>query len=338
MCNLLRRNGKPYQIFAGHMEHSDVLDRVADAARAAAAAKELRKARVGVLGTAFAGMGDFQVPFAELKRDLGIVTVPYDFSRAAEWIEKTTPDELDGEYRADSELCEVDPALTREVYDRSARVCLAVRRWVEEEKLSAFTINFLETEGSRPGLPIMPFTECCRAMAHGVGYAGEGDVLTAALVGALLTVYPETTFTEMFCPDWAHGSVFLSHMGEYNYRVADGKPLLQEKPFPFTSAENPIAAYKTMKGGRATFLNLAPFGRGRYGLTMAGGEMLKITGKNNMAAAVNGWFRPDVPLERFLEGLSCAGATHHSALVYGVTPEQLAPLADFLGCERHIVS
>jgi L-arabinose isomerase len=70
---------------------------------------------------------------------------------------------------------------------------------------------------------------------------------------------------------------------------------------------------------------------------MAGGEMLKITGENKMAAAVNGWFRPDAPLERFLEGLSLAGATHHSALVYGVTPEQLAPLADFLGCERHIV-
>jgi L-arabinose isomerase len=263
--------------------------------------------------------------------------VPYDFARAAEGIEKTTQAELDREYEADSKTYEVDPALTREVYDRSARVCLAVRRWVEEEKLSAFTINFLETEGSRPGLPVMPFTECCRAMAHGVGYAGEGDVLTAALVGALLTVYPETTFTEMFCPDWAHGSVFLSHMGEYNYRIAAGKPLLQEKPFPFTSAENPTVAYQTMKGGRATFLNLAPFGNGRYGLTMAGGEMLKITGENKMAAAVNGWFRPDAPLERFLEGLSLAGATHHSALVYGVTPEQLAPLADFLGCERHIV-
>jgi len=337
MCNLLRRNGKAYQIFAGHMEHSDVLNRVADAARAAAAAKELQRARVGVLGTAFSGMGDFQVPYADLKKNLGLVTVPYDFTRAAEGIEKTTQAELNREYEADCKTYEVDPALTREVYDRSARVCLAVRRWVEEEKLSAFTINFLETEGSRPGLPVMPFTECCRAMAHGVGYAGEGDVLTAALVGALLTVYPETTFTEMFCPDWAHGSVFLSHMGEYNYRIAAGKPLLQEKPFPFTSAENPTVAYQTMKGGRATFLNLAPFGNGRYGLTMAGGEMLKITGENKMAAAVNGWFRPDAPLERFLEGLSLAGATHHSALVYGVTPEQLAPLADFLGCERHIV-
>ena len=56
------------------------------------------------------------------------MTVPYDFARAAEWIEKTPQDELDREYRADSESCEVDPALTREVYDRSARVCLAVRR------------------------------------------------------------------------------------------------------------------------------------------------------------------------------------------------------------------
>lgn len=38
MCNLLKRNGKAYQVFAGHTDHSDVLDRVAKSARAAMAA------------------------------------------------------------------------------------------------------------------------------------------------------------------------------------------------------------------------------------------------------------------------------------------------------------
>jgi len=34
-------------------------------------------------------------------------------------------------------------------------------------------------------------------MSRGIGYAGEGDVLTAALTGALLSVYPDTSFTEV---------------------------------------------------------------------------------------------------------------------------------------------
>ena len=62
----------------------------------------------------------------------------------------------------------------------------------------------------------MPFLEISRLMERGIGYAGEGDVLTAALVGALMKVYAETTFTEMFCPDWKGNSIMLSHMGEIN--------------------------------------------------------------------------------------------------------------------------
>lgn len=338
MCNLLRRNGKPFKVCAGHMAHSGVLDAVLAAAKAAMVTRELHRARIGLVGKPFDGMGDFRVPAEALKRDLGIEVVPYDFEAGAARANAVTQAELDAEYAADRARFVFDPALTRAVYDRSARAALAIRRWAEEERLTGYSINFMETAGSRPGLAVMPFTECCTAMARGIGYAGEGDVLTAAVVGALLQAFPETTFTEMFCPDWAHGTVFLSHMGEFNYAVADGKPVLQEKPFPFTDAENPTAAYQTMKGGRAVFLNFAPFGNGRYALTLAPGEMLTIRGENTMANATNGWFRPDVPLEAFLAQFSQAGATHHSALIYGDVMDALLPLAGFLGCELHVIA
>ena len=57
-------------------------------------------------------------------------------------------------------------------------------------------------------MPTLPFLEASKAMARGIGYAGEGDVLTSALVGTLLSVYPETSFTEMFCPNWKDGRYF----------------------------------------------------------------------------------------------------------------------------------
>ena len=337
MCNLLVRNEKIFKVFAGHIEHSNVLDRVAQAARAAMMVHVMEKSRVGIVGEPFHGMGDFQEDYASLHRNLGIQVVPYDFEEADRVIQAVTPVQLEEEYERDRDAFEVDPELSRESYDRSAKVCLAVRNWVEKEKLTAFTINFLETEGSRPGLPVMPFTECCKAMAEGIGYAGEGDVLTAAFTGAILAGCEDTTFTEMFCPNWRDGSVFLSHMGEFNYRVADGKPVLQEKPFPFTSAENPTVAYKTMKPGRAVFANLAPFGNGRYRMTLASGNMLKIEGQNKMEKAVNGWFKPDIPLEEFLERLSQNGGTHHSVLVYGDEIETLGLFADFLGVEKIIL-
>ncbi len=337
MCNLLVRNHKLFRVFAGHMEHSDVMARLAEAARAAGIVRLFCRSRVGLIGEPFHGMGDFQVDFGELERRFGIETVRYDFTEGERRIKAVTEQEIQEEYQEDQAFFEIRLQLTRQVYDRSQRTGLAVRRWLEEKQLTAFTVNFLATAGSNPGLPVMPFTECSKAMMRGIGYAGEGDVLTAAFTGALLQGFSDVTFTEMFCPDWRSGSVFLSHMGEFNYRVAAGKPILQEKPFPFTDAENPSVAYRTMKPGRAVFVNLAPLGGGEYLLTAAAGEMLSIAGENSMEEAVNGWFRPDVPLERFLELFSQTGGTHHSVLIYGGSLECMEYLADFLGIEKRLL-
>ena len=338
MCNRLLRNGKKFSIFAGHMEHSDVLDRVAAAARGAMAAHSLRNARVGLVGDVFTGMGDFQIPFDELERDLGIQVIPYDFEEAEKRIAAVTAAEINESYAHDQAAYAVEESLSRAVYDRSAKTALSVRKWIDEQKLNALSINYLATEGSNPGLPIMPFTECSQSMARGIGYAGEGDVLTAAFVGALLSAFPEATFTEMFCPDWEHGTVFLSHMGEVNPDVIDGKPRLVEKDFPFTNAENPTVLYGTLKGGQAVFVNFVPFGNGEYQLTIAPGEVLEIRGENTMKDSVNGWFKPDVSLETLLEEYSKVGASHHSALVYGDVVQDLQAMADCLGCKCCVIS
>jgi len=337
MCNLLIRNQKTFTICAGHMDHSNVIERVVKAAKAAVMVKTLKQSRVGLVGEPFKGMGDFSIPFGDMKRDLGITVVPYDFKKGESYVSSVSEDEINSEYKRDSDRFEIDKNLSREVYNRSARVCLAVRRWMKEENLSALSINFNEASVNNKGLPVMPFTECSTAMTEGLGYAGEGDVLTAAFVGALLSVFKETTFTEMFCPDWEHGTVFMSHMGEYNYNIADGKPFLTEKPFPFTDAENPTAAYKTMKGGKATLINFAPFGKGVYGITAALGEMIPATGENKMNLAVNGWFKPGMKLESFLEKYSRCGGTHHSALVYGDVTEEIKLFAAYLGCQINLL-
>lgn len=129
----------------------------------------------------------------------------------------------------------------------------AARRWLEQENLTAFSVNFLAAT-RESGLPVVPFLEASKAMARGIGYAGEGDVLTAALVGALASICPQTTFTEMFCPDWAGESIFLSHMDEGNPELLAGRPQLLQKPFPWTDAGAPVVAAGRLRGGDAACL------------------------------------------------------------------------------------
>mgnify|MGYP002725732612 CR=1 FL=1 len=97
---------------------------------------------------------------------------------------------------------------------------LLIRNWIDEHDLVAYSLNFVNIDRSS-GFECVPFVEACKSMARGIGFAGERDILTASLCGALLKVYPETSFTEMFCPDWKGNSIFLSHMGEMNELTAN---------------------------------------------------------------------------------------------------------------------
>lgn len=336
MCNLLKRNGKTYFVEAGHWQYSDVIERVIRRVRAATLAKALRSARVGIAGEPFKGMGDFAVPYSELRSEIGIETISYDFKWAERQIEEITQEEIESDIQKCRDLFQIDD-ISQEVWERSEKVNLTIRKWIEKEKLDACTINFLATE-KQPGLPVMPFLEISRLMSEGVGYAGEGDILTAALVGTLLKMYPETTFTEMFCPDWKGNSILVSHMGEINTALTAEKAVLVEKDFPFTSAENPVTAYGCLKPGNAVLVDLAPFGKGKYTLIISEVEMLAADGKDNLELSVHGWFRPkNCDISQFLEQYSMQGGTHHLALVYAEAEEELETFGRIMGFEVVVI-
>lgn len=328
LCNLLIRNGKAFQIEAGHWEKSDVLDRIAEWARAAMLASSMRSARVGRIGEPFNGMGDFAVPPEVLAR-LGIRVFPTDFAQVSSLL----PPEDDAEVRA-----EIQADLNRFAHDgvdsaahlATARASLAVRRWIEKHELTAFSMNFDAIDESS-GMPTVPFLEASKGMSRGIGYAGEGDVLTAALVGALASAYPETSFTEMFCPDWENGTVFMSHMAEINPDLCAHKPILMKKPMPWVAAGDPVIAVGRFKAGNAVLANLAPCGGDEFTFIVAPVAVMDVPGEDRMGDAIRGWIKPELPLADFLERYSREGGTHHSAIVYGDVARDMVRFAAMMG-------
>ena len=329
MCNLLLRNGKDFQIETGHYERSDVLDRVAGCVRSARAARRMQRARIGRIGRPFAGMGDFAVPDELLRAALGASVVQWDPSAAGEFVAAPDSPEVAAEMAADADTFHLD-GLDAGLHRAAAQTCVAVRRWMEREDLDGFTMNFLALDRAF-GLPAVPFLEGCKAMARGKGYAGEGDVLTAALIAGLAAAYPATTFTEMFCPDWAGERVFLSHMGELNIALTADRPRLMQRPFPFTDMGQAAVAVGRLRGGDAVLVNAAPGPDGAFTLITAPVEMLDVTGEDRFGEKVRGWFWPRVPLRDFLADYSRAGGTHHCALVYGASADEILRTGALLG-------
>lgn len=333
MCSMLTQRGVDYAIAAGHWKESNVIDRVCGLARAAAAAKALKKAKVALVGGNFAGMGDFRVSYGELAAKFGIDVLQPGVKELKPYFDGLTAEEIAAEKAENAARFDLADNIVEAEYDFAVRSCLALRKYVQDQKLTGFTVNFMGIGAESTGINSMPFLECCKAMERGIGYAGEGDVMTAAFVGALLNTYKETTFVEIFCPDWKNDVIFLSHMGEMNYRIADTKPLLSRLGTKYgTGDEYPYAAYARMKGGKGVYLNVSRSAED-YRLFIAEAEMLSYE-SDNFATSMRGWMKPDgYTTAEFLEEHSRWGATHHSIFVYGATAEEMEYFGKLLGME-----
>jgi L-arabinose isomerase len=334
LCNLLLRRGKPFRLEVGHWERSDVLDRVARGVLAAHMAARMRSTRASLIGEPFKGMGDFYVSPADLKKTIGIETCLLDLGRFRKLANGVSEEELAIERQEDRErfdFREVQP----EAYERSLRVGLAVEKWVREDRLDAFSFNFLSIDQSR-GVQTVPFLAASKLMARGIGYGGEGDLLTASLVAALASVHPETSFTEMFCPDWEHDTIYLSHMGELNWRLATPKPLLLEMDYKWSDVVTPVYLAGRFKPGKFVLVNLAPLREG-YRLIVAPAEMLEVRGPDRMERSVRGWFRPPLSVEEFLGAYSRLGGTHHLALSYGAPVEAVVTFGKMMGWDTVVI-
>jgi L-arabinose isomerase len=334
MCNLLVRNGKTFQIEVGHWEKSDVLDRVTALVRAAGMAAFMRRIRAGLMGEPFKGMGDFFVPAAKLKSTLGIETVQLKPKAFVKLVESIGTPEIEAERAKDKERFEWGE-LSEEAYTRSIRIGLAIKKWIDAEQISAFSFNFLDIN-REAGIDTPPFLQASKLMSEGIGFGGEGDLLTASLVSTLSYANPDTSFSEMFCPDWKNNSIFLSHMGEFNYTLADGKAKLLEMDYSFSDADNPVYAVGRFKAGEFLLVDLLPLGDS-YRLIIAPAAMLDIKGKNNIADKVHGWFRPRLPIEEFLKIYSEYGGTHHLAVAYDAPVRTLEAFGRMMGWDTVVI-
>ena len=328
MCNLLKRHGKPYYICAGHALHSDVIAETAGMCRAAAAANAYRHARVGSVGGSFTGMGDFLISDERYRKDIGAEVFYMTPEVSAQYLAKVTEAEVDEELRLDQEHYTVQ-ARNMDNYRLATKSGLALRKWMDDLAMTACTVNFLTLDIC--GLPKMPFPECCKILGRGKGYAGEGDVLTAGLVGALHSVYPDTTFTEMFCPDWAQDVLLMSHMGESDPTLARWKPVINDCPFNYNSCGDTVGMYSCGRAGDATIINLAPM-NDSFTMILCPGKMLDAGLEHGAYRTENqGWFKPGKKLPEFLKEYSLHGGTHHSAMVYDVALEELKAFGAMMG-------
>ena len=319
--NLLNRSKKHFLIAAGEFDET-LFARTANMLRSAVMAYRMNHARIGRLGGSFAGMGDFCFS----PENIGIAEVP--------WREPQLPTEAEitAEMAEDRALFRLG-TISEEVHRQSTIDGLRLRKWVNNEQLDGFTMCFTGVTRAS-GWMTVPFLECSKSMARGIGYAGEGDTLTAALHAALFKAFPEVGFAEMFCPDWKGNKIFISHMGEINLNLTVDRPLLTQLHYIFGDADDTAVAYGCFKPGKAYWVNPAPLADGKFRLVTSPIEFVAPPEAIGNKPCNAGWITTaHGGIADFLAEYTRLSGTHHAAVVYDADATMLRDFAHLLKWE-----
>jgi len=231
---------------------------------------------------------------------------------------------------------QISSDFTEEELNSAARYSIAYQKVVHQYHLDGMGMNFQEV--IKGGGNNLPFIGIDRSMNDGMGYAGEGDVQTAALMSALLEMCPDTSFVEMFCPDYTRNEILLSHMGESNIRLANPDHVVRVKPrvFAWGNCSRLAVPVFQLKPGLATLVSITeePCSQD-FRVISSIVEVLDAPEHFNLE---NPHSRIGIasPLEGFLENYSNAGGPHHLCLLYGDWRHEIQLFAKALGI-NHIV-
>ena len=217
------------------------------------------------------------------------------------------------------------------------RVGIGFRRWIDEERLDAFCFNPLSLHDS--GLVPFAFLEASRSMARGIGYAGEGDVATAALMAATMGTFPAATFSEMFCPDWSpRPGAALPH-GREQPRGAGGaaSPRLEGSRGDGGGVRRLRRQHRRRAGLPREPVLSAPGDGPGFRVVVVRGDVQRDHPRGEMRNTIRGWFKPRMPFGEMLRAYSILGGSHHLVAVYGDVAEAFRVLAKSIGFDFHLI-
>ena len=331
LANVLLRRGKAYHVVTGHFSYEEPVREMEDWLRACALKRYLKTALVGLIGSPFEGMGDFQFEPEELRAVFGTRVEGIGQEEIAAAMDELPAEEIEEAIARYAEVFVVDPRLTDEDLRISEALATAVLNRLDSGGYCAWSQNFLDV-GSEGILPTVPFLAASRSMAQGYGYAGEGDALSALSVFACQQLCPPASFTEMFCMDPEKGCVLLSHMGEANHAMAGGKVHLVKKDFAFGDCADPATPVFSFRPGEATLVNLIPAPSGGFRLIAAHVHMQDWEVDLPLQSP-QGYFKPARDLGEFLTEYSNYGGSHHLALAYGDVAGKIEKLAALCGVQ-----
>lgn len=330
------------KVVVGHWSDRRVQDRIDAWARAARAWHDWQGGKVVRFGDNMRQVAVTDGDRVGAEMTLGLTIDTYGVGDLVERMQAIPDAEvraLAAEYEA---LYEVVPELTaggdrHDALLDAARQELGMSAFIEERNGFAFTHTFEDLHG----LNQLPGLAPQRLMARGLGFAGEGDWRTAALVRALKVMGHGLSGASAFMEDYTYdmtdgGEAILgAHMLEVCPSIAAGKPRMEIHPLGIGGKSDPVRLVFDAVKGDAVNASLVDLGN-RFRLVVNEVEGVDHPALPKLPVARTVWHcKPD--FHTACAAWIHAGGAHHTAYSHDVTTEMLRDFTTMAGVEMALI-
>ncbi|MDB5937372.1 MAG: L-fucose isomerase-like protein [Massilia sp.] len=338
IAGVCARAGIAYDTVAGTIEGDErAWGRIATWIRAAAAARDLRRSRIGFLGHAYNGMLDMYTDFTAISGQLGAHVEILEIDDLGARAAAATPHDVEAKLSeirrmftfADPSADPIAGPVDDEQLAWSARVAVGLDRLVEDFELDALTYYYRGLDGNEAErLAAGVIVGNSLLTARGVVTSGEADLKTNVAQLLLDRLGAGGSFTEWYALDLEEGFTLLGHDGPGHIAIAEEQPTLRSlKVFHGKRGAGLSVEFK-VRYGPVTILGCTQTADGRLKLLCAEGE--SVPGATFRIGNTNTRVVFDLPPAQLLERWSAEGPTHHVALGVGHHLDEVRKVAQLL--------
>lgn len=336
LTNLLVRRDRPFQLVFGGLCDASILRRIVDLVTAAAAAFDLRRARIGQVGQAPDGYDSVTLDATRLHEQTGMSVVAIDPAEIRDLYEQVSVEQVDALVNETAGLYDIDPRARGDSLTRSLRLAAAMDELVRRHRLDAGAMNCHVRE-IRFGKPIevTPCFALGRLTSAGVPWSCAGDTLTAIAMLCLKRMGGAALYHEVEALDAQTGEFVLANTGEHDLAFAGSRrPRLTCNGWFEKDPHCGVCAQLSPPAGPATLVGFTELDAPKpgYRLIAAAGDFTGRSWPAISGPSASFRFRGQNPADAWTRWCR-AGVNHHSAATPGDYVDRLEQLAGFMGCD-----
>lgn len=331
----------PRKVIAGHVSDVDVQRRVGSWMRTALGVAESRRLRVTRFGDNMRQVAVTEGDKVEAQIRFGWSVNGYGVGDLVAYV-RAVSDSAVAELLEQYEDSYAIAQGLRQDERRWAAVCgqarieLGLSAFLKDHGSSAFTTTFEDLHGLEqlPGLAVQ------RLMAQGIGFGGEGDWKTSALLRVMKVMAGNvgTSFMEDYTyhlePD--NHLILGAHMLEVCPTIAQDKPRIEVQPLSIGNKADPARLVFNGRSGAAICVTIVDLGH-RFRLVINEVDAVDVPYDMPKLPVARVLWRPRPTLITAAEAWLYAGGAHHTVFSYQVTTEQMTDWAELMGIECVVI-